>query len=305
MERDRSDGVGVRGGCGAGRGVSGARAHEQRVWSDGELLAALRRFARKVRGRAFTVREFAAWENRPCSQNTIIKRFGSWPRALKRIGVDGSREREYSADELLEEYLRVRDLIGRPPGERVIMLESRRSINAFKRRWGTIGRLSALVRRMEGGEISREDVLRAGAVVESGDGARGRRAGGTRRGISVEVRWRVLKRDGYRCVACGASPAMRAGVELEVDHIVPVSAGGGDEEGNLRTLCRGCNVGRVGEWRGRDRRGAAGRPRIVGAIRDRRRHGRRMSACRRMRVCERPGSGRSASASELPRIHRS
>ena len=51
-------------------------------------------------------------------------------------------------------------------------------------------------------------------------------------------RWRalrqvVLKRDGHRCRACG-----KAG-RLEVDHIVPVVAGGDwwDAE-NLQTLCR-------------------------------------------------------------------
>jgi 5-methylcytosine-specific restriction endonuclease McrA len=29
-----------------------------------------------------------------------------------------------------------------------------------------------------------------------------------------------------------------------VDHIVPVSRGGGNDEANLRTLCRACNVGK-------------------------------------------------------------
>ena len=50
------------------------------------------------------------------------------------------------------------------------------------------------------------------------------------------VRRLVLKRDGYRCRACG-----KAG-RLEVDHIIPVVRGGPwwDAEG-LQTLCLACH----------------------------------------------------------------
>jgi 5-methylcytosine-specific restriction endonuclease McrA len=58
------------------------------------------------------------------------------------------------------------------------------------------------------------------------------------------VRWRILKRDEYRCVLCGRSPATHAGLSLQIDHVIPVSRGGGDEEANLRTLCGECNNGR-------------------------------------------------------------
>lgn len=62
----------------------------------------------------------------------------------------------------------------------------------------------------------------------------------------------VLKRDGYRCRKCG-----RPG-RLEVDHIVPLKAGGGDELANLRALCREHHLARhrkpvgpkVRAWRG-------------------------------------------------------
>ena len=52
------------------------------------------------------------------------------------------------------------------------------------------------------------------------------------------VRYRVMKRDGFRCVLCN-----KAG-RLEVDHIRPVARGGApfDPE-NLRTVCRGCHIG--------------------------------------------------------------
>ena len=49
------------------------------------------------------------------------------------------------------------------------------------------------------------------------------------------MRATVLVRDGGRCRRC------RRAINLEMDHIVPVSKGGKTEESNLQTLCRRCN----------------------------------------------------------------
>jgi HNH endonuclease len=62
-----------------------------------------------------------------------------------------------------------------------------------------------------------------------------------RKPISDGVRYRVLRRDRFRCVFCGA----KAGdVELQVDHLWPVSKGGGNEEWNLASACKRCNSGK-------------------------------------------------------------
>ena len=55
------------------------------------------------------------------------------------------------------------------------------------------------------------------------------------RQIPDSMRAKVLLRDGARCRKC------RTAVNLEVDHIIPVSKGGKTEESNLQTLCRRCN----------------------------------------------------------------
>lgn len=62
-----------------------------------------------------------------------------------------------------------------------------------------------------------------------------------RQAISKSVRFEVFKRDGFCCAYCGAMPPE---VVLEVDHITPVSAGGGNERDNLITSCRDCNRGK-------------------------------------------------------------
>ena len=57
--------------------------------------------------------------------------------------------------------------------------------------------------------------------------------------IPGHVRYETLKRAGFRCELCGVSADERA---LDVDHIVPRSAGGTDDSENLQALCWLCNT---------------------------------------------------------------
>lgn len=59
--------------------------------------------------------------------------------------------------------------------------------------------------------------------------------------ISSRVRFEVFKRDGFACRYCGQQTPK---VVLEVDHIIPVAKGGGDETENLATSCYECNRGK-------------------------------------------------------------
>ena len=60
--------------------------------------------------------------------------------------------------------------------------------------------------------------------------------------VTRQMRYEVMRRDGYRCVMCGRSA--RDGVRLHVDHIRSVSKGGKSVMGNLQTLCEDCNLGK-------------------------------------------------------------
>lgn len=60
--------------------------------------------------------------------------------------------------------------------------------------------------------------------------------------MTPRLRYSVIKRDGYRCRACGAS--VQDGARLHVDHIEPVSRGGRTVTENLQTLCASCNAGK-------------------------------------------------------------
>jgi 5-methylcytosine-specific restriction endonuclease McrA len=57
--------------------------------------------------------------------------------------------------------------------------------------------------------------------------------------IDPGVRRAVYARDGWRCQWCLRS--VNEVQSLQLDHLVPWSAGGSDEPDNLRTLCGDCN----------------------------------------------------------------
>lgn len=59
--------------------------------------------------------------------------------------------------------------------------------------------------------------------------------------VSMGLRFRVLARGLFTCRYCGAHPP---DVTLEVDHIIPVSAGGRDTLTNLVAACWACNRGK-------------------------------------------------------------
>ncbi len=62
--------------------------------------------------------------------------------------------------------------------------------------------------------------------------------------INQKQRYRILKRNGFRCRACGLGAS--DGVKLQVDHKVPVDWKGKElyENGDLQTYCEPCNLGK-------------------------------------------------------------
>ena len=61
-----------------------------------------------------------------------------------------------------------------------------------------------------------------------------------RKGLNGRLRVKILMRDKSTCQICGKTP--KDNVTLHVDHILPVSRGGTNEESNLRVLCHTCNT---------------------------------------------------------------
>lgn len=70
---------------------------------------------------------------------------------------------------------------------------------------------------------------------------------GERKPLSQKIRFQVLDRDNFTCQYCGEKAP---DVELEVDHINPVSKGGTDDLQNLVAACKSCNRGKGAELLG-------------------------------------------------------
>lgn len=59
--------------------------------------------------------------------------------------------------------------------------------------------------------------------------------------IRASKRYKILERDNFKCVKCGATAQNTV---LEVDHILALCNGGSNDLDNLQTLCHLCNVGK-------------------------------------------------------------
>jgi len=59
--------------------------------------------------------------------------------------------------------------------------------------------------------------------------------------IRAEKRLAIYIRDSFTCAYCGASLRNADAATITLDHLLPRSAGGGNEATNLVTACRSCN----------------------------------------------------------------
>ena len=201
--------------------------------SDGDLVDALQAAAETFDLRYFTSTEYDGLSGKRPHSATVIHRLGSWKKALSLIGISGGRERQYSPEQLVQNLEAVWKELGYPPGKRQIAtLGEKISESPYRRHWGSSRTACESLAGFHKGKLSREKLL-AGDLSEH-----------NRTAIPLNDRWAVLKRDHYRCVLCGASPSNDHNVELEIDHIIPVAKGGGNELENLQTLCWKCNQGK-------------------------------------------------------------
>lgn len=170
------------------------------------------------------------------SPDTVMRRFGSWNKALLAVGLEKSHDVNVADEALFENLLTLWQHYGRQPRRRELSSPpSTFSQSPYHRRFGSwTAALEAFVNYANGGGVESLTVQASEETVR-------RRTG---RDPSLRLRWRVLQRDRFTCCACGKSPALSAGVELHVDHIDPWSKGGETELVNLQTLCSKCNIGK-------------------------------------------------------------
>ncbi|WJF92176.1 HNH endonuclease [Paraburkholderia bonniea] len=79
------------------------------------------------------------------------------------------------------------------------------------------------------------------------DAQRGNRHARGYGSVWIRRRVRILCRDCGLCQVCRRAGRVTPGTE--VDHVVPKSQGGSDEDDNLQTICRACHQTKTGSER--------------------------------------------------------
>ena len=213
-----------------------------------KIIAELCRVAGLCGNRCFSRREFdekAVY----CKGTVVLYRFGTWQAALDAAGLKLEKVKmdrsQISNDQLFEELGRVWKLIGhRPSKDEWENADAKYSYTTYKARFG--GWLNACSAFVEN-----ESCRNEGATPEPTAKPNklhqpvnlSRIQSDKKRYVSDGLRYRVHKRDGFKCVSCGRSPAT-ARIWFHIDHIRPFSRGGMTVLENLQTLCNECNWGK-------------------------------------------------------------
>ncbi len=217
------------------------------------LLNDLQRVAKELGKPSVTMEEYR--EYGIYHPSTLQRRFGSWFDALARAGLKRTRNLGISD----EEYFRNLEYLWRSLGRQPRHSDVRRPFSeycagAYEHRFGSWRKaLEAFIGfvNAEGGDDTsfaqehhvdtssseRPETIET-AVARQQSGCRSRRT------PSWRTRFLVMRRDNFRCRLCGASPAVKPGVVLHIDHIMPWSEGGETKMTNLQTLCGRCNIGK-------------------------------------------------------------
>jgi hypothetical protein len=206
--------------------------------SDEDLLADLVSVHDKLssEGKSLTFRNYGSVGR--YAPSTINDRFGSWNKALQKAGIALHEERNVRIDALFDNLKLVWIAKGKQPTFRDMSVSpSQYTASIYNARFGSWRKA---LERFVASADHEHDELRSYEIEVEKSGGRRR----TKRDPSLALRFFVLKRDSFRCVACGRSPATIAGLVLEVDHVLAWSNGGETVENNLRTLCFDCNRGK-------------------------------------------------------------
>jgi 5-methylcytosine-specific restriction endonuclease McrA len=208
------------------------KPHNRNV-PDDVLLADIRRAAAELNVPSVTMDRYATVGR--FGAETIRKRFGSWNRALDLAGLE-VQKRWQIPDELLFQNLEAiwRRLGRQPRRDELDQMKTSVSKSVYTYRFGSWRKaLEAFVEWVNQDE--------AEGIPEQSCRPLGRR---TPRQPSLRLRFRVMRRDAFRCCHCGRSPPNDPTIELHVDHKVPWANGGETIYENLQTLCFDCNIGK-------------------------------------------------------------
>ena len=203
---------------------------------DEELLADIKRVAGQLGQETITAREYS--RTGKYTSGTIMVRFDGWNTALEKAGLTIGMYKNSPDEELFENIQDVWLKLGRQPKYRDVRTPlSKYGASVYLTRFGTWREaLEQFVVYVNAEEVETTISIVAKPEVSSRHK--------TKRNINWRLRFLVMRRDNFKCVACGRSPATSPEIVLHVDHIVAWDKGGETVYENLQALCSVCNIGK-------------------------------------------------------------
>jgi hypothetical protein len=207
-----------------------------------EVIEDLRRVASVLEAKSITKVQYD--ERRIFGATTVLRKLGTWNKALAKSGLEIVNRQDISKDELFENIANVWTSLGRQPFGREVKDKasgSLFSLATYEKRFGSWNKaLLAFSEYVQSGNDSSE----SSAPVETGSKSSRAVLRRTPREINWRLRAKVLIKHSCICQMCGDSPAKNPNTKLHVDHILAWANGGETVEENLQTLCDVCNIGK-------------------------------------------------------------
>jgi HNH endonuclease len=208
----------------------------QKSLTDSELIADVARIAKQRRLRTVSCINYIRYGK--YAKDTLSRRFGSWMNVQKLAGLQTTRY--CSTADLFWNMKKVWSSLGRQPRlKEMVKPFSRYSAETYRYAFGTWKKALEWFVRLANNPKFQKKGYEIPALLRK----RSRRLPRTLR-LRLGQRFEVLRRDNYKCRACGKSPATHKGIILHIDHIKPLAKGGKTVLKNLQTLCGDCNIGK-------------------------------------------------------------
>lgn len=207
-------------------------------FSKAEIIASLKEYGRLHGKSSFLMREYDNWSGKLLYSSGIRRHFGSWGKALQAAGFRAQFTQKLDPRDMVTAFRDCWREHGSVPNPRRLGEHLEKHNYPFRTRsyrsfFGGLGRLAKLIVQVESGKLPESKLYE-----------RHKPASRLYQAVPHKLRLAVLKRDGYRCVKCGADRKIDKSVRLEVDHKIAGSKGGPATMENLRTLCLPCNQGK-------------------------------------------------------------
>jgi predicted restriction endonuclease len=205
--------------------------------TDDELISDLINVAQKLGKDSVTHNEYDQLGK--FNSHIFGRRFGGWLNSLKKAGLQKTRNYNVTDEEAFQNLEDIWMKLGKQPRREDLFAPLSKYSGAFyEYRFGTwsnaLEKFVAYINKEENSSLLELDELEIDPNTQHK----------TNRGINLQLRFIVMKRDNFKCKKCGRSPATDPSIILHIDHIKPWANGGETVLENLQTLCSICNIGK-------------------------------------------------------------